>query len=350
MPENTEISTNSVLGIKHLIKEGERLLKQAQKEIESNEKMCDFLRQKAIRGTIIANESLAVQQKILAKAILNKNNIENEIDDLKFSLEIAINKVDLEKVKSIETNPFISEYNEMFAVSSIKAKLDLGNGSIHNLSNTTKGTFDLENANTYNKATGEIVKNGTRKDYNTEFLIRLSRLYILDVKPYLKHHLEYSKNKQAYLDYIKYAALDSEIVKHEGKKEAIRDWLNALPLQQAETKDEQETNITEIQNNFDNVNINDVYKHFKAGLVDKKHLTEQELTQYLKVAFELKTIPETSFNIINTTTKQKVMRVFYNYYKNVAGKPHGKKDNYAALLGNYFEGYKTENVSSNFNK
>jgi hypothetical protein len=111
-----------------------------------------------------------------------------------------------------------------------------------------------------------------------------------------------------------------------------------------------ETNITEIQNNFDNVNINDVYKHFKAGLVDKKYLTEQELIQYLKVAFELKAIPETLFKIKDAPTKRKVMRVFYDYYKNVAAKPHGKQNNYAALLGNYFEGYETENVSSNFNK
>jgi hypothetical protein len=96
MPDNTEISKNSVLGIKYLIREGERLLKQAQKEVEASEKMCDFLRQKAIQGTITANESLAVQDRILAESILNRNSIEKEIEDLKFSLEIAE-----EKAKSV---------------------------------------------------------------------------------------------------------------------------------------------------------------------------------------------------------------------------------------------------------
>ena len=38
------------------------------------------------------------------------------------------------------------------------------------------------------------------------------------------------------------------------------------------------------------------------------------------------------------------------YYKNVAGKIHGKQNQYAALLGDYFEGYKTTTVSSNFSK
>jgi hypothetical protein len=42
--------------------------------------------------------------------------------------------------------------------------------------------------------------------------------------------------------------------------------------------------------------------------------------------------------------------VFYTYYKDLAGKPYGKQKKYAALLGNYFEGYNTETVSSNFSK
>ena len=44
------------------------------------------------------------------------------------------------------------------------------------------------------------------------------------------------------------------------------------------------------------------------------------------------------------------MQVFYNYYKNIAGKPYKKQSQYAALLGDYFEGFNTQNVSTNFNK
>lgn len=50
----------------------------------------------------------------------------------------------------------------------------------------------------------------------------------------------------------------------------------------ATTPQQTETNITDMQNNFDKVNINDVYKYFKAGLVEKKYLTEQKLNSIWK--------------------------------------------------------------------
>jgi len=121
-----------------------------------------------------------------------------------------------------------------------------------------------------------------------------------------------------------------------------------LPPQQPETKTEQ--GKPAFTNNFDNIKPTEIYKHFKAGLVDKGYLTEQELNEYLKAAFELKTIPETLFKIKDAPNKAAIEAVFYRYYKNVAGKIHGKQNQYAALLGNYFEGYKTTTVSSNFSK
>ncbi len=44
------------------------------------------------------------------------------------------------------------------------------------------------------------------------------------------------------------------------------------------------------------------------------------------------------------------MSTFYRYYKDVASKPHRKQKQYAALLGDYFKGFSTENVSTNFNQ
>jgi hypothetical protein len=123
---------------------------------------------------------------------------------------------------------------------------------------------------------------------------------------------------------------------------------NSFEPQQTETKSEQETPI--FTNNFDNINPIEIYKHFKAGLVEKGYLTEQELNKYLKAAFELKTIPETLFKIKDAPKKATIEAVFYKYYKNVAGKIHGKQNQYAALLGDYFEGYKTTTISSNFSK
>lgn len=120
--------------------------------------------------------------------------------------------------------------------------------------------------------------------------------------------------------------------------------IQSLPPQQPETE------TPTLTNNFDNIKPTEIYKHFKANLVDKQYLTEQELNDYLKAAFELKTIPETLFKIKDAPNKAAIEAVFYKYYKNVAGKIHGKQNQYAALLGDYFEGYKTTTVSSNFSK
>lgn len=111
-----------------------------------------------------------------------------------------------------------------------------------------------------------------------------------------------------------------------------------------------ETETPTFINNFDKITPTEIYKHFKAGLVEKGYLTEQELNEYLKAAFEMKTIPETLFKIKDAPNKAAIGAVFYKYYKNVAGKIHGKQNQYAALLGDYFEGYKTTTVSSNFSK
>lgn len=141
-------------------------------------------------------------------------------------------------------------------------------------------------------------------------------------------------------------------------RKMIKDWLKdeqifwakmkpvlqkTLPPQQTETK-------PAFKNNFDNIATDQIYEHFKVGLVKKGYLTEQELNEYLKAAFELKTIPKTLFKIKDAPKKATIEAVFYTYYKNVAGKVHGKQNSYAALLGDYFEGYKTATISSNFSK
>jgi hypothetical protein len=114
----------------------------------------------------------------------------------------------------------------------------------------------------------------------------------------------------------------------------------ALPPQQTETQT--------FTNNFDNIKPTEIYKHFKAGLVDKGYLTEQELNEYLKAAFELKKKPETLFKLKHTPTKQNVYTVFYIYYKDISQKKHKRQKEYAALLGDFFEGYKTEIIQTNW--
>ena len=67
-------------------------------------------------------------------------------------------------------------------------------------------------------------------------------------------------------------------------------------------------------NNFDRVEPYVVYNYFKKELVDKKFLTEQELNEYLKYAFEIKEVPIIRFRIKNARTKSVIVAVFYYYF------------------------------------
>lgn len=105
-----------------------------------------------------------------------------------------------------------------------------------------------------------------------------------------------------------------------------------------------------IKNNFDFVDIKKVFNHFKRGLVDKKYLSESSLLAYLKAAFDKKEPPKELFTLTDYKTKKKVIAVFKEYYKNIAQSPYGRQKDYASLLGDYFTGYKTKNVSTNFSR
>lgn len=164
------------------------------------------------------------------------------------------------------------EYNDMFAVSSIKAKFDLGNGKVQHVMHTTNGTYDLENANLYDKETGQIVKKGTRINYNTDFLIQLNRLYILEVKPFLNHHFTNSNNRQEFFDYVKYAALNTEIIQHEGKKNAIQDWIreNETELKQYPVSKTESIKSNEVARELHNYifkgNAYEVFKKYHSNM------------------------------------------------------------------------------------
>lgn len=106
----------------------------------------------------------------------------------------------------------------------------------------------------------------------------------------------------------------------------------------------------QFSNNFDNVDVEKISSYFIEKLVNTNYLEENELETYLRHAFDLKSGSNKKFNFKNVPTKKKIYEVFYRYYKDIAGKPHGKQKKYASLLGDYFEGYKTSTVSTNFTK
>lgn len=108
--------------------------------------------------------------------------------------------------------------------------------------------------------------------------------------------------------------------------------------------------ISQLKNNFDFVDINKVFNHFKSGLVDKKYLSESVLLDFLDAAFDKKKPPKELFTLTDYPTKKKIIAVFKVYYRDLAQSPYGKQKEYAALLGDYFIGYNTTNVSTNFSR
>lgn len=101
---------------------------------------------------------------------------------------------------------------------------------------------------------------------------------------------------------------------------------------------------TSFENKFDRVTESDIIDYFTKNLVDKKYITDEVLNKYLKQAFELKIPPQQKFNFINIDSRERIVNVFYRYYKDLAGKTHGRQPEYLNLLKNYFTGFEKINI------
>ena len=123
-----------------------------------------------------------------------------------------------------------------------------------------------------------------------------------------------------------------------------------IQMEEVNSKPEIQASEKEIKNNFDDLKIEIVIEHFKNGLVEANYLNEADLLKFIQLAFEKKEIPRIKFHFKNVRTVGRIRKVFYLYYKEKAGHPHGEKLKYAALLGDYFEGYNTKTVITNFHK
>lgn len=107
---------------------------------------------------------------------------------------------------------------------------------------------------------------------------------------------------------------------------------------------------TEFENNIDKVEETLVLKYFTEELVNKKYLDTNTLNKYLKQAFDERKKPENRFSFSGINTQQKIINIFYRYYKDIAGKPYGKQSEYINLLGDYFNGFETKKIKTNFSK
>jgi hypothetical protein len=109
--------------------------------------------------------------------------------------------------------------------------------------------------------------------------------------------------------------------------------------------------LEKIENKFDKTPIKIIYIHYYTCLVEKKHLSEDDLIRYLDLAFDKKTPPERLFSLSNVKAKKmKIRSYFYIHYTEIAGAPNGKQLKYASLLADYFEGFASKSFSTNFNK
>jgi hypothetical protein len=115
--------------------------------------------------------------------------------------------------------------------------------------------------------------------------------------------------------------------------------------------DEVEKPKFNFKNNFDRVDATIVYEYFYTELVEKKYLSKEKLEVFLEFAFINNKIIEEKlvFDKI-PTDKQKIINVFYKYYKIINQDTYGKQDKYIKLLTDCFFPFEYNKVKNNFNK
>lgn len=104
------------------------------------------------------------------------------------------------------------------------------------------------------------------------------------------------------------------------------------------------------KNNFDSNSEAEVYRYFYENLVARKFMIKESLHEYLIQAFENKKLSSSKFSISNKPVDTVIRKIFYDYYKVLAGKPYGKQFNYVRLLGDYFAGFDSDSLKTNFSK
>lgn len=144
------------------------------------------------------------------------NDISEAVEYLKKGTESNENKT-----------AFNTPFNGMFAISRVKEKFSkIGSDSITHFNKTSEiHKYELRNENIFDTETKELIKVEFQSVYNSGFLITLSKMYVLDIHLFLDHQLKHSKKPKEFIQYVKYSALHTEIIKSEGTKEAIKDWL-----------------------------------------------------------------------------------------------------------------------------
>ncbi|MBK8927551.1 MAG: hypothetical protein IPM74_17030 [Crocinitomicaceae bacterium] len=117
------------------------------------------------------------------------------------------------------------KYDGMFSISPEKNRTLLDDGvSVQHTRPKNIHPYDFVNENIYDTK-GNLITEAKQITYNSEFIIRLSGMYVLDIEPFLNHHYNKTPDKKRFLDYLEFGVIPSEHIKEYGKA-AMRSWVN----------------------------------------------------------------------------------------------------------------------------
>lgn len=101
----------------------------------------------------------------------------------------------------------------------------------------------------------------------------------------------------------------------------------------------------DITNHFDRAPIKEVIEHFKDL---EKYMGNGEFIEWIKLAFDLRQLPEQKFTLNRQFLKKDIRHIFHSYWKRYGKK--GNKSEYVKLLSDYFNDFDFKNTMNNFHK
>lgn len=213
-----------------------------------------------------------------------------------------------------------NDYDGLFAVSKLKRKTRLSDGKILTKGVVEENEFDLHNHNIYNEE-GKLLETADQKTYNSEFLIQISLMYVLDIPDFLDHHYTHTSNKEKYLTYLEFGIIPDNHIS-EGRKGAIKQWVDKK--YKAINWKIDSSNPLE---NFDKL-CSDLHLYF-ADVFKTKHVKLQELGEELHGAKGKKitvTAAKSKIEIealyLTKASRNEVIRIVKNKFQKVIDQEH----------------------------
>lgn len=205
--------------------------------------------------------------------------------------------------------------------------------------------------NTHHKAKQEVEYLALNKNYSLLNSYYKKYKYCLDdIKETCSKYDNKSLRTQVNIYLIPTLEVFDEIKEHVTLDE-LKNQTKTLDNPQPNQIEEKQKEVFTFENNFDNTEPKDVYNHFKAGLVDKKHIDLETLKKFLKQAFEDYKEDEPlkdKLRMNNTTNSLNlIIGVFHKYYNKQISK-HGKKSKYVKLLTDNFIDFDYQKTHDNF--